>query len=103
MTPDLSCALTISQAAARRGAPKSMLGNAMTEDEARAMADQAIAWRADSAPKPPATAAVPAYGVSQISRETLSHLSPAQVNQVYREGRLEQIGAPAPHTGDRRR
>ena len=84
------------------GVPVGMLSNATTEDEARSAADQALAWRAD-VPKPlaPPTAAVPAYSVGQISRETLPYLTPAQINEVYRQGRLEQIGAPAPST-DRR-
>jgi hypothetical protein len=33
--------------------------------------------------------------VSQISREQTRHLSPEQVSAVYRQGRLEGIGAPA--------
>jgi hypothetical protein len=45
-------------------------------------------------------------GVSQVSRETLKHLSAQQVNQLYAENRLAGIGAPAPEprrTGEQHR
>ena len=88
------------------GVPVSMLGNAATEEAARALADQALAWRAETPPKPQTTAVSPHNGVGQISRETLGYLSPDQINQVYREGRLSGIGAPAPpsrRTGEQHR
>jgi hypothetical protein len=34
--------------------------------------------------------------VGQISKETLGYLSPADQMAVWRQGLLEQIGAPAP-------
>ena len=79
--------------------PASLLGQATTEDEARAIAAAALQWRADRAAAPPTTAAVSAspYLVpGQIGRSTLAHLTPEQVSQVYKEGRLSQIGAPPP-------
>jgi hypothetical protein len=84
------------------GVPPFMLGNAATEDAARAAAERALAWKAATQPAQAApTAAVPAYSVSQISRETLQYLSPDQINAAHRQGRLEAIGAPAPpkHNG----
>ena len=78
------------------GVPVSMLGNAATEEAARALADQAQAWAAETTPAPPTTSARPAYSTGQISRQTLGHLSPADQMAVYRQGRLEGIGAPQP-------
>ena len=54
-----------------------------------------VAGRGHDTPSPP-TSAVPASRVGQISKETLGYLSPADQMAVWRQGRLEQIGAPAP-------
>jgi hypothetical protein len=74
-----------------------LLGDADTDEAARAAADQALAWRTATAPPapPPPTSAVPVSRVGQISKETLGYLSPADQMAVWRQGRLEQIGAPA--------
>jgi hypothetical protein len=79
----------------RTGVPVGMMSTAMTEDEAPAQAEQALAWKfAGSTPAaPPQTAAVPAYSrPGQIGRETLGLLSPDQQLAVWRQGRLENIG-----------
>jgi hypothetical protein len=80
------------------GVPPGLLARGSTEDECRAIADQALAWRtatASPAPRPP-TSAVPVSRVGQISKETLGCLSPADQMAFWRQGRLEGIGAPAP-------
>jgi hypothetical protein len=70
-------------------------------DSAKVAAD----WKQATSPQPPpATAAVPAYPVSQFSRESLAYLTADQITTLWREGRLEGIGAPAPgarHNGER--
>lgn len=80
------------------GVPASMLQQATTEDEARAMAAEARAWQRESQPAAPEPiAAVQPYGgVSQFSRQSLAHLSEDQVMALYRQNRLAGIGAPAP-------
>ena len=78
------------------GVPVDMLSQATTESEARAIAEAAIAWKAATQPAPTQTAAVPAYSVGQISRSTLPYLSPEQQMAAWRQGRLAEIGAPAP-------
>jgi hypothetical protein len=54
-----------------------------------------VAGRGHDTP-PPSTSGVPVSRVGQISKETLGYLSPADQMAVWRQGRLEQIGAPAP-------
>lgn len=79
--------------------PVVMLAVAMTEDQARALADQALAWRTETAPAPPRsspTSAVNPYRNGQISRPVLSQLDPADVTALWRQGKLESLGAPAP-------
>ncbi len=85
--------------AKQTGVPVSMLGNGATEEAARALAEQAQAWAAETTPEPPTTSARPAYSTGQISRQTLGHLSPADAMAMYRAGKLEGIGAPAPPPG----
>ena len=72
-----------------------LLGHADTDEAPRAAADQALALADGPAPPPP-TSVVPVPRVGQISKETLGYLSPADQMAVWRQGRLEQIGAPAP-------
>lgn len=87
------------------GVPASLLTNATTEAEARALADKALAWRGPAPQAPQPTASVQ-YSVSQISREQIRHLSPEQVSAAYRQGRLAGVGAPPPpprNNGERRR
>lgn len=83
------------------GVPAELLMKATTEDSARALADRLLSWKAETAPAPPPTATEPFYPVSQVGRDALGYLTPEQVSQCYREGRLTQIGAPAPqpHNG----
>jgi hypothetical protein len=80
------------------GVPVDILAEAANAEQAQALADKALAWKAETAPAPaPPTATVPAYnGVSQIPRDTLQHLTAEQVNQAYHAGRLAALGAPAP-------
>jgi hypothetical protein len=79
------------------GVPAELLAKATTEDSARALADRLLSWKGETSPAaPPPTAPVPAYGVSQIGRDSLGYLSAEQVVQAHREGRLADIGAPAP-------
>jgi Zn-dependent M32 family carboxypeptidase len=78
------------------GVPASMLSMAMTEEQARAQAAEALAWRGDRSAAPPQTVAPYANGVGQYSRETVGHLSPEQVSEAYHQGRLRALGAPAP-------
>lgn len=79
------------------GVPAGMMASATTEAEARALAEQALEWRATAPPALP-TAAVrtPTYSVGQISKGTLPYLSPADTMAAWRAGRLEQAGCPAP-------
>jgi hypothetical protein len=60
-----------------------LLGDADTDEAARAAADQALAWRTATAPPPP-TSAVPVSRVGQISKETLGYLSPGDQMAVWR-------------------
>jgi hypothetical protein len=80
--------------------PVEFLSEAQTEEQARSIAQSALAWRGEtpSAPTPPATTAAASYYVGQISRSTLQYLSPDQITEAYRQGRLEEIGAPSPLT-----
>lgn len=78
------------------GVPASMLSHAMTEEQARAQAAEALAWRAEgTASAAPPTAAA-AYSVGQYSRNMLPYLGPAGVMEAWRAGRLEQAGAAPP-------
>lgn len=76
------------------GVPAALLRQATTEEEANAIAAQAIAWRGDVPPAPAVTAPTGAAtygsinGVSQVSRGMLQHLDAATINQLRREGRL---------------
>jgi hypothetical protein len=51
-----------------------LLGDADTDEAARAAADQALAGRTATAPPPPPTSAGPVSRVGQISKETLGYL-----------------------------
>jgi len=85
------------------GVPVECLGNATTEEQAQELAAKALAWKGEGSPAAP-TAAVQ-YGVSQISQDTLQHLTAEQVNAAYHQGRLAALGAPAPgprHNGTSR-
>ena len=84
------------------GVPVEMLANATNENEARALAQEALAWRG-SAPAGPQPVA-PQYLPNQISRETLPYMTAEEVSAAYRRGQLQGIGAPAPaarRTGER--
>jgi hypothetical protein len=91
--------LTVSK---ETGVPPGMLGSASTLDEARALAAEAVEWRGEGAqgiPHPPRTSAVastPNYLAGQISRDTLTSLSPEQRMQAAREGRLVGLGVGVP-------
>ncbi len=76
------------------GVPASMLSHAMTEEQARAQAAEALAWKAEGRSAPPTAAA--AYSVGQYSRNQLPYLGPAGVMEAWRAGRLEQAGAAPP-------
>ena len=95
---ELDRQIAIRHVSLESGIPAGMLSNATSEEEARAQATEALAWRGDQPAAPPQTAAVSqAYSrPGQISRQTLAHLSPEQVMSVYRQNRLDQVGAPAP-------
>jgi hypothetical protein len=85
------------------GVPASLLRNATTEAEARAFAEQALAWRGNQPPAAPPQSA-PQYLPNQINRQTLAYMSPQEVSEAHRRGQLEGIGAPAPaprKTGER--
>ena len=73
------------------GVPASMLSNATSEEEARVQAGSTSA-----APRQQTAAVSPYASPGQISRDTLKYLSADQVSAVYRQGRLEGIGAPPP-------
>ena len=98
------------QVSKETGVPPHILGRANTVEEGRVIAQDALAWRGDQPSKPTTAAVYPSggsvNGVSQVSRETLKHLTPEQVNQLYAENRLAGIGAPAPEsrrTGEQHR
>jgi hypothetical protein len=77
------------------GVPPGMLANASTEDECRALAEQALAWRGDTPAAP--TAAVPAYTVGQYAQRNLSHMTASQIVAADVQGRLEALGGqPSP-------
>jgi hypothetical protein len=82
------------------GVPASMLSNATSEEEARVQAAEALAWKVagstSAAPRQQTAAVSPYASPGQISRDTLKYLSADQVSAVYRQGRLEGIGAPPP-------
>lgn len=77
------------------GVPPELLINGSTVEECEQIAAKALDWKGDAPQAPEPTAAVH-YGVSQIPRDTLALLSPEQILQAHRQGRLESIGAPAP-------
>ena len=76
------------------GVPASLLGQGRTEEEMQAIAESALAWKSESRPTPTPTA--PTYPVGQISRDSLAYLSPAQILQAQREGRLVHLGVGLP-------
>jgi hypothetical protein len=84
------------------GVPAELLMQATTEDDAVALAHRLLEWRGPAAAPPsPVANKAPFYPVSQFSRDSLGGLTAEQINEAYRQGRLEQIGAPAPqpHNG----
>jgi hypothetical protein len=95
---ELDRQIAIRRTSLETGVPPGLLSQGRTVEEIQQHAADAIAWKAAAPPPPPpATAAVPAYnGVGQISRNTLPYLNPAAQLEAWRQGRLEQIGAPAP-------
>jgi hypothetical protein len=101
----LSAEIARSKVSRESGVPIGLLGDATTEDDARAAAAAALAWRGEPAPSPsrPGTSAVPASTVSspdnfaagvppQIrTHSELQQLEPSQVMDAYRGGRLQHM------------
>lgn len=100
--------------AAETGVPVVALGNATSLEGVWAAARAALDWKAAGQPRPPATAAVPAstvsgaptqadrfearaaYESSQLTRDQLRQMSPADRLAAARAGRLEKYcGVPA--------
>ena len=79
------------------GLPVQLLGNAANEEQARAIAEQAIAWRSQSA-APAAPAPAPQYAVGQVSRSTLGQLDSDDIMVLYKGGRLQQACGLPPGT-----
>ncbi len=79
--------------------PAGLLANAQTEEEARQIAQDALAWRGESPPAPaPAPTGAASYGrPGQISRNTLQCMSAEQIQQAAREGRLVDLGVGVPN------
>jgi hypothetical protein len=89
------------------GVPAAMMASATTEDEARQIAADALAWRGATppAPAPVTPSGAASYGIGQVSRSALSMLSPEQAMQCAREGRLVDLGVGVPqdtHNGSHR-
>jgi len=94
---ELDREIAINRISRETGVPLDLLGRGRTAEEIEQIAADAIAWRAAAPPAPtPTTSAVPTSRVGQIGRNTLPYLSPADTRAVWRQGRLEDIGAPAP-------
>ncbi len=93
--------LTVSK---RTGVPVFLMAEGTDEASCQALADQALAWRADNpTPQPsqqPSTGAAPygsSYGIpGQISREVFASLDPAAQMAAVRAGRCVQIGIGIP-------
>ena len=84
------------------GLPVGLLGNAATEEQARAIAGQMIAWKESQAPAaPPAPA--PSYSVPQYGRNVLPHLAPGEVMDAYRGGKLQEACGLPPGSQNGRR
>jgi hypothetical protein len=82
------------------GVPAELLGKATTEDDALALAQRLLEWKGPPPqPQPPSE---PFYPVTQYRRDDLRYMTPDELAQAYREGRLAQIGAPAPPPTNRR-
>lgn len=75
------------------GVPAKLLTEATTEESARALASSLLAWKG---PPPQPQSSGLFYPVTQYRRDDLQYLSADEISQAYREGRLTQIGAPAP-------
>lgn len=78
------------------GVPAELLTKATTDDDALALAQRLLEWKGPATPPPTATVTEPFYPVTQYRRDDLQHLTADEVAQAYRQGRLTQIGAPAP-------
>jgi hypothetical protein len=84
------------------GVPASLLTNATTEEEAKVLAEELLAWRGHQPPATPPTA--PQYLPNQINRETLPYMTPQEISAAHRAGQLQGIGAAPPaarKTGER--
>jgi hypothetical protein len=100
---ELDRQIAIRRASLETGVPVSVLSHATTEDEARALAEEALVWRGGNAPAAP-TAPAPAYLPNQVTRESLPYMTPQEISAAHRRGQLQGIGAapPAPRkTGER--
>jgi hypothetical protein len=86
------------------GVPVDILSDAATVEDAQALAEQALAWKAAGSPAPAAPPTAPQYLPNQINRQTLPYLTPQEISAAHRAGQLQGIGAPPPaarKTGER--
>lgn len=90
---------TKARVAAAKGVDASLL-TGTTEEEITQAADRLLAWRGEpTTPKPPASTSANDAGArgdtvggpSQLTREDLKSMTPAQINEARRQGRLNQI------------
>ena len=107
----LSAEIARSKVSRESGLPVQLLGDSATNDEARAAAAAALAWRDEAPPPPsrPVTSAVPASTVTSPDNFTagvppqvqmhwqLKDMSSQQIMDAYRSGRLQHMtgGDPA--------
>jgi hypothetical protein len=78
------------------GVPAELLSQATTEESARELAASLLAWKGPPPQPQQQQSSEPFYPVTQYRRDDLQYLSADEISQAYREGRLTQIGAPAP-------
>lgn len=89
---------TRARVAAAKGVDADLL-TGTTEEEISQSADRLLAWRGESAPKLPASTSAKAAGArgdtvsgpSQLTREDLKTMTPQQINEARRAGRLNDI------------
>lgn len=84
------------QVSRNTGVPVDILRDAATVEDAQALAEKALAWKAAGSPAPAAPPTAPQYLPNQINRQTLPYLTPQEISAAHRRGQLEGIGAPAP-------
>jgi hypothetical protein len=101
------------QVSKRTSVPVSMLAAASDEASCQALADQALAWRADATghqtpqAQPAPTGAVspsPYKGVPQVSRQGLESMTPEQIMAAAKAGMLtgQGVGIPNRDAGTQR-